>query len=177
MPTYTVTTTDDANHKLTAEKYTIDDKGTLHLYNPTSGLAAFAPGRWSSIVAEGDADAALVTHASLDRYTVTGMVADAASGKRVAYLGRGAHYLLPQIEDEIRDKWSEVVGSVSAANGRECATFTNGGMLSLYSTERGLPRGVTADVVVLDGAASRDPRTLEHGEAMAKARKGEVVRA
>lgn len=111
----------------------------------------------------------------MNRYVVAGMVADAVAGRRVAYVGRRPGACLSRLElaaDPVE------VESVYRANGRERIAFTSGGEIALYDVHRGAPRGVVADMVVLDAEASRQDRVVEQAQSIvAKSERGEVVRA
>ncbi|MFK5691293.1 hypothetical protein ACI3EY_16670 [Ornithinimicrobium sp. LYQ92] len=50
MSNYQVVTVADETVTVDADKYTIDEHGILHLYVSSGPRAAFAPGRWSSVV-------------------------------------------------------------------------------------------------------------------------------
>ena len=113
----------------------------------------------------------------MNRYTLEGIVSDAAHGKRVAYIGRRAGKWLGSIRAEARDVYPDRVESVVRSNGRESVKFVGGGSIHLFASEAGI-RGIAADVVILDPDASRDDGTVESAQAAVRACvAGEVIRA
>lgn len=110
----------------------------------------------------------------MNRYTISGMLTDAAEGKKVAYIGRQAHRGFPALA-EAAERFRP--SRICRANGGQRIEFANGGRITLHSTERG-GRGVSADVVVLDSSVSDDPHTIESAMVMLNTSlSGQLIRA
>ena len=113
----------------------------------------------------------------MNRYTLEGMVSDAAHGKRVAYIGRRAGGWLADAAFVAEHEWPDRIARVYRAHGQQRIEFTTGGRLTFHATEAGV-RGITADIAVLDEASSRNEQSLESARAAVMACVGgEVIRA
>ena len=114
----------------------------------------------------------------MNRYTLEGILDDAAHGKRVAYVGRRAGDWLREAEYVAGREHPGKVSRVIRSNGQKRIEFTSGGVLTFHGSGHNSLRGHTADVVALDADASRDERTLGDAHAVvASSIAGEVIRA
>lgn len=113
----------------------------------------------------------------VNRYTLEGIVTDAAAGKRVAYIGRGAGKWLSDAVFVAEHECPEKVDKVYRAHGGQRIDFTSGGRLTFHASEAGV-RGISADVVVLDAEASQHERTMMSARAAIACKVGgELIQA
>lgn len=108
----------------------------------------------------------------MNRYTAEGIIADAAQGKRVAFVGRRAG----DVFDALAAAAEPFSHKVYRAKGHQRIEFANGGRVTLHATGRS-GRGFTADVVVLDESVKDDERVLGDVMPMLAPSNGEVIRA
>lgn len=113
----------------------------------------------------------------MNRYVAAGIARDAASGRRVIVVSKTlglARAAFADIERLAEHRPSQVVRS----NGRETMTWPSGGRVSISSAQSRAHRGVSADVVFVDGEAAHDIDVIrEVSPCIAGRPGGEVIRA
>lgn len=105
----------------------------------------------------------------MNRYATAGLVADAASGKEILLVTRGA--MLTAAFEELVTLAGPVC-VIRRANGAQSITFPNGGRIRLDTTTTGL----TADIVYIDAGIADDSAFYPHAHAAVRA-SGELIRA
>lgn len=112
----------------------------------------------------------------MNRYTVQGLVADAAEGKRVVIVGSGR--VTNDMFHELKRVGGDSVEKAVASNGRQRLYFKWGGEIRFALSERSL-RGVAADIVFIpDVESGQDPDLVASAfAAVSTSQFGEVIRA
>lgn len=105
----------------------------------------------------------------MNRYTASGLIADATDGKDILLVTRGAR------QTAAFEELAALAGPVCVlrrANGAQSITFPNGGRIRLTST----PRGHTADIVYIDAGVDDDSAFYPVAHAAVRPG-GELIRA
>ena len=112
---------------------------------------------------------------AVNRYVEAGLLADARDGRTVVVIQprrRDAHSTFMALAQEARDSASAVL----RANGRERIDFPSGGRVQFHTPGPGM-RGVSADVVFIEGWNELSEAQRSEIAPVVCARGGEVIRA